>query len=222
MENNEHLIKPSALKDWAYELIKKDILNFRSPPGSLLHINELVKKLQISRTPIREALLKLQNEGLVRAESRVGFFVSELSEVDLRDLFELKALLEGYAAEIAAPLLTEDDVANMEQQFEICCSALESGQYEPFVSFDKDFHNMIIERAPNARLKMMMEIIEDLTYRERLLALGDPEHLRVSMEEHKEIIKALRQRDGQLAGRLVRGHYCAVRERLGRFLTESS
>jgi DNA-binding GntR family transcriptional regulator len=210
--------KPSALKDWAYDAIKESILNLRVPPGAQLHIEDLADQMGISRTPVREALLRLESDGLVRAVPRVGFFVTEISRRDLEDLFEVRALLESHAAEKAASLLTEDELAHIDRLLETSVSAVEQGDLDSFLETEIALHTLLIERAPNRQLVGMMESLQDLTHRERILSLESLENVRESCIEHQRIVEALHQRDGELAGRLMREHICAVRDRMLQFV----
>jgi DNA-binding GntR family transcriptional regulator len=210
--------KPSALKDWAYDTIKESILNLRVPPGAQLHIEDLADQMGISRTPVREALLRLESDGLVRAVPRVGFFVTEITRRDLEDLFEVRALLEGHAAEKAASLLTEDELAHIDRLLEAGVSAVERGDLGEFLETEITFHTLLIERTPNRQLIAMMESLQDLTYRERVLSLESLENVRESLVEHRRILEALRQRDGELVGRLMREHIWGIRDRMLQFV----
>ncbi len=81
------LSKPKVLTDWVYAILKDEILSLRLKPGSQLHIVKLSERLGLSRTPIREALLRLENQGLVEVHPRIGFFVSGVTESDMAELF---------------------------------------------------------------------------------------------------------------------------------------
>jgi DNA-binding GntR family transcriptional regulator len=210
--------KPSALKDWAYDTIKESILNLRVPPGAQLHIEDLADQMGISRTPVREALLRLESDGLVRAVPRVGFFVTEITRRDLEDLFEVRALLESHAAEKAASLLTGEDLAHIDRLLEAGVSAVERGDLGEFLETEIAFHTLLIERTPNRQLIAMMESLQDLTYRERVLSLESLENVRESCIEHQRIAEALHQRDGELAGRLMREHIWGIRDRMLQFV----
>jgi DNA-binding GntR family transcriptional regulator len=218
MEVRNQLGKPSALKDWAYDTIKESILNLRSPPGAQLHIEDLADQMGVSRTPVREALLRLESDGLVRTVPRVGFFVTEITRRDLEELFELRALLEGHAAEKAASLLTDNELAHIDHLLEANVSAAEQEDLDRVLETEIAFHTLLIERAPNRRLTAMMESLQDLTHRERILSLECLENVRESCIEHRRIVEALHQRDGELAGRLMREHICAVRDRMLQFV----
>ena len=218
MKLNMKLNKPSALKDWAYGIIKNSILSLQFPPGAQLHIEDLADQMGISRTPIREALLKLESDGLVRTVPRVGFFVTEITKRDLEELFELRELLEGYAAERTAPLLTDSDLARMDRLLEIGVSAVERGDLDEFLEIEIAFHTFLIERCNNRRLVEVMKSLEDLTYRERVLSLRSLENVRASLTEHQKIADALHRRDGELAGKRMREHIRNVRKRVLQFV----
>lgn len=206
--------KPSKLKDWAYDVIKVEILNFRVSPGAQLHIHDLTEQMDISRTPIREALLWLENDGLVRAVPRVGFFVTEITKRDLQELFELRALLEGHAAEKATPLLSDDDLDQMDYLCEASVVAVERGDLNEFLKFEISFHSLLIERCGNRHLIEVMESLKDLTYRERILSLKSIENAHESCFEHQRLLDALHKRNAQLAGRRMREHMYNARHRL--------
>jgi DNA-binding GntR family transcriptional regulator len=206
--------KPLALKDWAYQVLKEDILSLKLPPGTVVRIGNLTEELDVSRTPVREALLTLEKEGLVRAEPRVGFFVAEIRSRDLEELYELRAVLESYAVETAAPYVTDEDLSRLERDLERSQGAVEQGQLERFLEIDTAFHALLIERAPNSRLLLIMDSIGDLTHRLHYLGLKCVENIQESLVEHREILRALRQQDSQLAARLMSDHLHAVKDRL--------
>jgi len=218
MEVQRQLRKPSALKDWAYGIIKDSILSFRFPPGAQLRIEQLADEMGISRTPIREALLKLESDGLVRTVPRVGFFVTEITKRDLEELFELRELLESYAAGKIAPLLTDDDLAHIKRLLETSVSAVERGDLDEFLKAEIAFHTFLIEGCDNRRLVEVMKGLEDLTHRERVLSLRSLENVRESLTEHQRIAEALHQRDGELASRRMREHIRNVRKRMLQFV----
>jgi len=207
-------IKPAALTAWAYKTIKEDILNFRIQPGTQLHIEKLAEQMDISRTPIREALLKLEADGLVKTLPRVGFFVTDITKRDLKELFELRDLLECHATRKAAPLLTDDDLKYLDTLLAESIPAVEQGNLDKFLEIDIALHTLLIERAQNRRLIAMMESIRDLTYRERVLSLRSSDNVRETLHEHQRIVEALHQRNGELASRRMSEHLHAVSERL--------
>jgi len=210
--------RPSDLKDWAYSKIKQLILTSQVKAGEQLRIETLSGKMGISRTPIREALLKLEGEGLVRTASRVGFFVKGLTKRDLRELFELREIIEAYAAEKAAPCLSDDDILYLSGLHKKAVEAVKSNQLEVFVDLETTFHTFIIESSDNQRLLKVLESLKDLTYRERILSVQSIENVAKSLKEHEDIVQVLDQRDGHKAGELMRLHIREVKKRLIEFL----
>ena len=210
--------KPSDLKGWAYDTIKQVILNSQVRPGEQLHIEKLAEKMNVSRTPIREALLRLEGDGLVESASRVGFFVKGITKRDLRELFELREITEGYAAEKAASLLTDDDLAQIDSLQKEAVSAVEQKNLPKFNEMEIALHTFIIKKSQNRRLLKLIESLKDLIHRQRFLALKSFENVKKSLNEHQLIINALHKRDGKLAGELMKKHICAVRNRLLEFL----
>jgi DNA-binding GntR family transcriptional regulator len=216
------ILKPTALNEWAYEKIKADILSLRLAPGEQLNIENLTEQLEISRTPIREAILMLERDGLVNSVSRVGFFVTEITEQDLKDLFELREWLECQVAQKAASRLTDADLERIDHLIQASIPAVEKGDLDKFLDVDIELHNLLLERANNRRLIVMMETIRDLTYRERALSVKSPENIKATLVEHQELAAALRNRDGVEANRLMKKHLGAVRDRVLQILDRPS
>jgi DNA-binding GntR family transcriptional regulator len=217
----QQMTKPPALKDWAYNKIKEDILDLRVPPGSKLPVNRLANELGISRTPIREALNQLHCEGLVLVESRVGFFVAPMVKQDLEDLFEIRILLESYAAQKTALSITENDLSHLEELNNACLRAIEMGSEDSFLKVDISLHGLIISRAGNPRLLSFIQDIEDLTHRELSLGVRSIENVRASISEHQHLLEALRQRDSELASKAMYEHLCNVKERVIKILDDT-
>jgi DNA-binding GntR family transcriptional regulator len=212
------IFKPSELKDWAYATIKQMILDSEFKVDEQLPVEALSSRLHISRTPIREALLKLESEGLVRAASRVGFFVRGVTRQDLLELFELRALTEGYAAEKAATMVSEEELTSLEALHRRSVQAVEEGDLSRFMDSEVALHTLILQLAHNRRLMRMVDSIKNLTHRERILSLNSLENVKMSLDEHQRILAALRRRDPQKAGAAMRAHIELVRERMLGFL----
>jgi DNA-binding GntR family transcriptional regulator len=140
MKAFEYENKPLNLKDWAYETIKQLILTYNVEPGEQLHIEDLSKKMKVSRTPIREALLKLESEDLVEANSRVGFFVKEITKKDLLELFEIREITRK-----AALLLEDADLAWINKLQKEAVAAVKAGDLNKFNEKEIALHTFIIE-----------------------------------------------------------------------------
>ncbi len=209
--------KPSALADWAYASIKESILNFRIAPGTQLHIDQLSDQMGTSRTPVREALLRLERDGLVRVTPRVGFFVTEITKRDFTELFEIREMLESRATQEASASLSEEDLDFLLQIVDSSVIAVDRGDLSVFLENEIKFHTMIIEHAQNRRLIALMESLRDLTYRERIISLDNLDNVRASLNEHRGIIQALRQHDAGQAARLMSDHISSARDRILQF-----
>jgi DNA-binding GntR family transcriptional regulator len=210
--------KPSDLKNWAYETIKQTILNGGVNAGDQLRIEALAGQLGTSRTPIREALLKLESEGLVRAASRVGYFVRDLTRKDLQELFELRDVLESYAAGRAAVLVDDQDLQRLKEYQRRAKKAINEGITSEFMDMEIEIHSLILRKAGNTRLIKMIGSIKDLIKRERILSLQSSENILESYKEHQQIIAAVSKKDSRLANRMMHSHIVAVQKRLLAFL----
>jgi DNA-binding GntR family transcriptional regulator len=218
MKNDRESQKPPDLKNWAYERIKRKVLNLEINAGDQLRIETLAEEMGISRTPIREALLRLESEGMVRAASRVGFFVQSITRRDLQELFELREILESYAAGKAAAEIKDQDIDRLRELQEQAAKAIELGKRLEFMHMEVEIHGLILKKASNERLAKMIDSISDLIQRERILSLKSDANIKESHQEHAQIVDALSKKDAALAGRAMRSHILAVKERILAFL----
>ena len=135
--------KPAALTNWTYKLLKEMILNLEIMPGKQIHIEELIEKLEVSRTPVREAFLKLASEGLIEVRPRVGYFVSDITEQDIRDLFEIREIIETRAAKKAAITLTDEEIDSMKKLISDSYKALEDNNFNIYLENEIQFHEYL-------------------------------------------------------------------------------
>jgi len=206
--------KPKGLTDWAYETIKELILTLKVAPGTQLQIEMLAEQMGVSRTPVREALLRLEQDGLTQIVPRVGVFVTGISKRDLEELYELRELLESRATEEASQRLTDDDLDHIDRLLEESKTAVKQGEVEKFLETEIAFHQILTEGARNRRLISIMDSLRDLSYRWRIISLKSQENVRLTLIEHQGIAQALRQRDGPKAGKLMGDHIRSARERM--------
>ncbi|MHB1517170.1 MAG: GntR family transcriptional regulator [Acidimicrobiales bacterium] len=207
-------MKPPALVDWAYRSIKDAILNLEIAPGTQLRAEELAQNFGISRTPVREALLRLEQDGLVRTVARVGTFVAEITASDVAELFELRGLLESHAAKKAAGALSEEALVSIDRLLAEGATAVGRGDLKGFQTSEIEFHDHLLRAAGNRRLLAVMSLLRDLTHRQRALSLGVRDNVEQSLAEHRAVAAALRRRDAEAAGQLMAAHLGAARDRL--------
>lgn len=206
--------KPAALTDWTYQYLKESILNLEFLPGEQLHIEDFTEKLEVSRTPVREAFLRLATEGLLEVHPRVGYFVSEITEQDIYDLFEAREIVETRAARQAAEALTDDELEMLKNIMLESTQAVKDENYDRFLENEVQFHEYLQKHVHNKRLIAFMDSLNDLTYRERVLSTRSMENIEQTIIEHNRIVDALVRRDGEEASQRMAEHLENVRQRL--------
>lgn len=214
-------LKPFALTDWAYRYLKEKILNLEIKPGHQVNIEEFTDKLKVSRTPIREAFLKLASEGLIEIRPRVGYFVVDITEQDIRDLFEIRGIIETRATKKAAELLTDEELESMQYLISESKEAVEEGNFEIYLKNEIQFHEYLQKHVQNKRLNSFFEDLKDLTYRERVMSTHSLENINQSIIEHQRILDGLIKRDSNLAEWYMGEHLHNVSERLVKHLNEN-
>jgi len=202
---------PRSLRLQAYEAIKQGILDSRYAPGALLSENQLAEELQISRTPIREALRELAGGGLVRILPQRGIVVSDLSVQDIIEVYQLREQLEGFAARVAAEHLGPADAEALRADHRAAQAHRKAGRLRQAYNASVLMHDRIIRLAGNARLGQFMAQLSDQVHRFGLLTLR---HGRVepALREHGLIIDALVEGKAEEADRLMRVHLRADRD----------
>lgn len=210
--------KPIGLTQWVYIRIKAGILNLDFSPGSQLQVDELSGELEVSRTPVREALLRLQKDGLVDVVPRVGFFVTKFATRDLEELYELREILESRAVYDAVQSMTEVESKKITEIYAATQKAVEKEDATGFLDAEIAFHNFLTETSHNKRLVAMVESMRDLTYRWRILSLNSKEDMRASLKEHKKIAEAVQNRDAVVASTLMGEHIRNAKNRIVRMI----
>jgi DNA-binding GntR family transcriptional regulator len=211
LEGRERLVQNASVA--ATELIRQAILDGRLEPGSRLKEEELARELGISRTPVREALLMLQAEGLIETTPNRGAVVRTHDADDLIDLYQLRALLEGYAARQAATRVSEDE---LERLAESCdrFDAIADDDVRELVRENMWFHSAIHSAAASPRLSGMVRSVIELPLVYKSYVWYSPDQKRISAHYHHQITNALRLRDPDRAEALMREHVFEARDLL--------
>jgi DNA-binding GntR family transcriptional regulator len=193
------------LSDKAYQLIRHKIITLELPPRSAIDEQALMEDLQLGRTPIREALQRLAAEDLVFFAPRRGIFVADVSLTDLQKIFELRIILEGFCARLAAQRVTNDQLAEM--QFLIQeLSQLPGGDSKKLMAIDEQFHELLYQAADNEFLAETLRRLHALSFRIWHLVLDRLGSVKGAMEQHIEIVRALQGRDEEQAEVLLQRH----------------
>lgn len=191
------------LSEKAYRLIKEQIVNLSLEPLSLIDEQALQSCLDLGRTPIREALHRLAAEGLVVIAPRRGMFVSDISITDLAKVFEVRVVLEGLCARLAAERATPEQVSRFEN---VRGSVRGTQSRQAIMELDQHFHELLYEAANNAFLADTLGRFQALSMRLWYLLLDQLSGMQQAIEQHREIATAVTAGDGELAEILVRQH----------------
>lgn len=194
--------------------LREQIFSGLWAPGSFLDEPELCERLQISRTPLREALKVLTAEGLVRHEPRRGCFISEVTEQDLDDIFPVIALLEGRCAFEAARNCTDADLAALTILHERLTSHAKAGRISDYYDTNFAIHEAIIALADNRWLATAIADLRKILKLARAQQLHAPGRLAQSLAEHMAVFAALMARDSEGADAAMRTHLTRQREAL--------
>lgn len=201
--------KPGAvsrsLREQAYAAIKRAILDSRYPPGAMLSENGLAEELEISRTPIREALRELASGGLVRILPQRGVVVSELSVQDIVEVYQLREQLESFAVHLAAARMTPAEVEGFRTDHRRALGHAKAGRAREAYDASILLHERLIALAGNAKLVQFMAQLSDQVHRFGLLTLRHG-RMAPALAEHGEIIEALTTGRADEAERLMRQH----------------
>lgn len=202
------------LNEWAYITIKEMILKNEYTAGEQIHIEDLTETLQVSRTPVREALLRLQTDGLVDVFPHVGYFVRGISQTDFHDVFELRRLIECYTAEHAAITMSDEQIKALKDICACGTREMEANNPEAFNQYDIEFHNSLITHSGNQQIIKVMANLSDQVFRGRIIALKSQENIRISNQEHLRIIHAIEIRNSKKANVAMTEHIQRVEARL--------
>ena len=206
VQNSLHQEVASTLR----EQISSGIL----APGSFLDEVALCERLEISRTPLREALKVLTSEGLLRHEPRRGCFVNEVTEQDLDDIFPVIALLEGRCAYEAARNATDADLTELGTLHERLNGHAQAGRITDYYATNYIIHEAIIQLANNRWLAQAIADLRKILKLARLQQLHAPGRLAQSLSEHMKVFAALKSRDSEGAEAAMRTHLTRQRDAL--------
>lgn len=214
-------IRHITLRERIYEEIVRMIVSGELPSGSPLDERALTERLQVSRTPFREALGTLAKEGLIEIRPYRGFFVRSFTSKETEDLYELRKTLECMAVELAVPHMSDVHIARFERLLDEAVAALKRGDMVTYGERDRAFHEMIAELSGNAALVETLSRLALQVQIGRTIANQSKEFARRAATERDEILAAFRKRDIKKASALMRAHISDVqRAVLERFADE--
>lgn len=207
--------RPRPAKDRVYDWVKEHILDGDFPGGELLSEGEVAQALRVSRTPVREAFLLLEAEGLMRLYPKRGALVVPVSPDEVRDVMETRLLLERHAVARAAAAADPEVVLQLDRLIARQADLLDAGDLRGFVGADRDFHHAIVHAAGNRVLTKLSDSLRDRQRRMVAASVArDPDVPRGFVAEHRAILDAIATGRPDDAVRLVETHLERSRQRI--------
>ena len=194
------------LRDVVFKTLRQAILKGELEPGERLMEIQLAERLGVSRTPIREAIRKLELEGLVLMIPRRGAEVAKISEKNLRDVLEVRRSLEERASGVAGQRIQEEELETLREAQKEFAAAIAAGDAMEIAQTDEKFHEIIYSGTGNQKLMQILSNLREQMYRYRLEYIKDANKRQILLVEHEQILKALSLRHVQEARLAVREH----------------
>ncbi|HIE27404.1 TPA: GntR family transcriptional regulator [Candidatus Poribacteria bacterium] len=216
MSKKEYIVR-STLADQVLNQLKRKIINQELKPGSRLIISRIAEELGTSLTPVREAMTRLIEEGLVEMVPHKGAYVAKPTRKEFEDLFAVRQALESLAVRLAAPKLSVTDFEKLDEIVEFGEKNLSTGDLESWLRSDEKLHDFIIRKSSNEVLIQIFSSIWDRIHTFRLLTARFPDRktkssvnevnrIKRASLEHRNIVSALKERDVFSAEKLVMEH----------------
>lgn len=194
------------LREIVFETLREAIINGTLKPGERLMEVQLAEDMGVSRTPVREAIRKLELDGFVLMVPRKGAYVAGISTKEIADVFEVRAALEALAAGLAAERITEEELGDLHRLMVEVNISSEAGDLERVVRSDTDFHDLIFKASRNNRLVQIINKLREQIQRFRSTSLSYPGRIKETIEEHKKLLGAISDRNIELARNVAREH----------------
>mgnify|MGYP002725719754 CR=1 FL=1 len=204
LENN--FKERKSLGQDVFEYLKKSIINQAIEPGARLVESKISDMLGISRTPLREALHKLEREDWIEKTSSGGFQVVILTKDDIEQTFGIRSVLEAYAAKLAAENHTARDLVPLEKKILEFKQCLENEDHEKLQKINTQFHDLLYDLSNSPKLIKMISQLRAQISRFRQIILKQTAYAHESNEDHFKMLNAIKNRDGDAVEKLVRDH----------------
>jgi DNA-binding GntR family transcriptional regulator len=209
------------LRDIVFETLKDAILKGKLEPKERLMEIQLAEQLGVSRTPVREAIRKLELEGLVIMEPRKGAYVSDISYEDIIDTLEVREALETYAVRLAIEKNGTEKVIELEKLNEEFKKAFEEDDIQRMVYLDTTIHNNILALSGNKKLISFMDALNEIMQRFRLIYFNESYNPEVIIVEHYEVFQAIKAGDKEGAVQAMENHLCSLKDDIKKVYNKS-
>jgi len=194
------------LREIVFEHLREAIITGMLRPGERLMELQLAEEMGVSRTPVREAIRKLELEGLIIMVARRGAYVSDLSMRDIAETFEIRGALESLAAGLAAERIAPEELEQLERTLVSIGECIETSDIQQIVTLDEEFHAILFAASRNQRLSQIVSNLREQITRFRRTSLSTPGRFKAVFQEHKGIVEAISERNSNLAQALAKEH----------------
>ena len=194
------------LRDVVFNTLREAILKGELKPGERLMELQLAAKLGVSRTPIREAIRMLEQEGLAVTIPRRGAEVAKMTEKDMQDVLQVREVLDELAASVACELITVEELKQLEQAMEDFEIATNTKDIKRIADTDMMFHDIIYHATRNPKLVNILNNLREQMYRYRVEYLKDEANYPILLKEHREILKGFQEKNKNLVTESMRTH----------------
>lgn len=210
-----------SLRGQVFDKIRSDILNGKYKRGEELVESSIGKELGISRTPVREAIRQLELEGLVQLVPNKGAFVTGISEKDVRDIYLIRARLEGLAARMVAKNITPELLDAMEETVVLSEYHAKKEHYEQVCEMDSKFHKLLYKASGSRILEHTLTDFHQYVQRVRMASIMKKRRMEKSNDEHDAILTAIREHDEEKAELVATRHISNTVENLKNYDLDS-
>ncbi len=195
------------LWEQVYQLLREAILSGKLEPGEQVTEPGIANHLKVSRTPVREAIRMLELENLIINLPRRGAFVCGIkSKKEIDDIFQIRIILEGLAAELAAERIRPDQVKKLKSQSEQIAECLDQNDLKRCIAIDTAFHQLIYEASENEYLQRFLDNLFDQVTRFRMSSLADEGRMNEALVEHQKLAEAIGENNSALAREIAEKH----------------
>lgn len=214
MEANEmeDAKKKRLLREQVYNNIKSAIINGDFESNRRLIEERLAEDMATSRTPVREAIQKLEKEGLIYRLPRGGFAVKAVSEEEVDEVLGLRSVLEGYAGFLATTRISDEELRTIEDIVRKEEAVLSNLNTDEFIQLDADFHDALYRAAKNTRLYLLLNDLRDYMYRYRVIILRYQRKPHLAVRDHKEMVAWMKAKNARQVEKLIRKHIIRSKE----------
>ncbi len=188
------------------DILRENIISGNLNPGEKVNEYQVAKLLNISRPPIREAFRLLTAEGLITLVPRKGAFVSKLSVQEVKEIYEMKSMMESFAVRLAIPIVDEKEVSKLDSINNLMEEKIKQNNFKAILKLNIEFHRKMIKMSKNEKLAHFYESIVLPIRRYQRIGLSAPTSWEVSLKEHRGIVQAIKSKNIGLAGKLTREH----------------